>query len=176
MKENAFQQNLIKEIKERFPGSIVMKNDSSYIQGIPDLTILYGSKWAALEVKKDNKASHQPNQDYYVNKMDNMSYAKFICPENKKEILDVVRDKKTIFTMIVLPVILYPLIFLAAMQVVSFIETTQKEQNYLIAYQNVPDKERQVLNDWITGDEDGLDYSIQEIPSRAPEQDLEDEN
>lgn len=88
MKENAFQQNLIKEIKERFPGSIVMKNDSSYIQGIPDLTILYGSKWAALEVKKDNKASHQPNQDYYVNKMDNMSYAKFICPENKKEILD----------------------------------------------------------------------------------------
>ena len=56
MKENAFQQNLIKEIKERFPGSIVMKNDSSYIQGIPDLTILYGSKWAALEVKKDNKA------------------------------------------------------------------------------------------------------------------------
>lgn len=88
MKENAFQQNLIKEIKERFPGSIVMKNDSSYIQGIPDLTILYGSKWAALEVKKDNKASHQPNQDYYVNRMDNMSYAKFICPENKKEILD----------------------------------------------------------------------------------------
>lgn len=88
MKENAFQQNLIKEIKERFPGSIVIKNDSSYIQGIPDLTILYGSKWAALEVKKDNKASHQPNQDYYVNKMDNMSYAKFICPENKKEILD----------------------------------------------------------------------------------------
>ena len=88
MKENAFQQNLIKEIKERIPGSIVMKNDSSYIQGIPDLTILYGSKWAALEVKKDNKASRQPNQDYYVNKMDNMSYAKFICPENKKEILD----------------------------------------------------------------------------------------
>ena len=88
MLESNFQSKLIKEIKERFPGSIVMKNDSSYIQGIPDLTILYGSKWAALEVKKDNKASHQPNQDYYVNKMDNMSYAKFICPENKKEILD----------------------------------------------------------------------------------------
>lgn len=93
MNENDFQRNLIKEIKERFPGSIVMKNDSSYIQGIPDLTILYGSKWAALEVKRDeeaknNKKFHQPNQDYYVNKMDNMSYAKFICPENKKEILD----------------------------------------------------------------------------------------
>lgn len=88
MKENTFQKNLIKEIKERFPGSIVMKNDSSYIQGIPDLTILYGSKWAALEVKRHSKAHKQSNQDFYINKMDNMSYARFICPENKKEILD----------------------------------------------------------------------------------------
>lgn len=88
MNENAFQKNLIKELKQRFPGSIVMKNDSSYIQGIPDLTILYGSKWASLEVKKTANAHHQPNQDYYVKKMDNMSYAKFICPENKEEILN----------------------------------------------------------------------------------------
>lgn len=88
MRENAFQKNLIKEIKERFPGSIVMKNDSSYIQGVPDLTILYGSKWAALEVKKSPTASHQPNQDYYIQKMNNMGYASFINPENKKEILD----------------------------------------------------------------------------------------
>ncbi len=88
MRENAFQKNLIKEIKERFPGSIVMKNDSSYIQGVPDLTILYGSNWAALEVKKSQNAKHQPNQDYYVEKMNGMSYASFISPENKKEILD----------------------------------------------------------------------------------------
>lgn len=65
-----------------------MKNDSSYIQGIPDLLILYQDKWASLECKKDAGAKHQPNQDYYVNKMNNMSYANFICPENKKEILD----------------------------------------------------------------------------------------
>lgn len=94
----------------------------------------------------------------------------------KKEILDVIRDKKTIFTMIVLPVILYPLIFLVAMQIVSFIAETQKEQNYLIAYQNVADEDRNALNEWIEGEEDGLSYSIKEVESDAPEQDLEEEN
>lgn len=93
----------------------------------------------------------------------------------KKEILDVVRDKKTIFTMIVLPIILYPLIFLVAMQIVSFITQTQREQNYLIAYQNVADADRQALNNWIAGSEDGLDYSIKEVESDAPGQDLENE-
>ena len=88
MLENKFQSKLIKEIKNRFPGCIVMKNDSSYIQGIPDLIILFKNKWAALEVKKSNDASHRPNQDYYVDKMNEMSYASFISPENKEEVLD----------------------------------------------------------------------------------------
>ena len=88
MIESRFQSALIKELKSRFEGCIIMKNDSSYIQGIPDILMLYENKWAALECKKDAKAKHQPNQDYYVNKMNNMSYANFICPENKKEILD----------------------------------------------------------------------------------------
>lgn len=87
MKENQFQANLIHEIKTRFPGCIVMKNDSSYIQGIPDLLILYKDRWASLEVKKDESASHRPNQDYYIRKMDEMSYAKFIYPKNREEIL-----------------------------------------------------------------------------------------
>lgn len=92
MKENAFQRNLIKEIKERFPGCIVMKNDSSYIQGIPDLTILYKNRWAALECKNENSAHKQPNQEFYVEKMNNMSYANFICPENKEEVLNEVQS------------------------------------------------------------------------------------
>lgn len=87
MLESKFQANLIKEIKDKFPGCVVMKNDSSYIQGIPDLLVLHKDKWAALEVKKSATASHQPNQDYYVDKMAAMSYATFIYPENKKEVL-----------------------------------------------------------------------------------------
>ena len=86
--ERDFQRNLIKELKDIFVGCIIMKNDSSYIQGIPDLLILYKDKWAALEVKKAATASHRPNQEYYVDKMDEMSYASFIYPENKEAVLD----------------------------------------------------------------------------------------
>lgn len=88
MKENQFQAKLIKEIKERFPGCIVMKNDSGYIQGFPDLTILYGKHWAALECKRRADANRQPNQSYYVDKLNTMSYAQFISPENKEEVLN----------------------------------------------------------------------------------------
>lgn len=88
MLENKFQANLIREIKNMLPGCIVMKNDSSYIQGIPDLLILYKDKWAALECKKNARASKQPNQEYYVGMMNDMSFAQFICPENKEDILN----------------------------------------------------------------------------------------
>ena len=80
--ERDFQAKLIKELKMIFKGCIIMKNDSSYIQGIPDLIILFEDKWAALEVKKSATASHRPNQEYYVNLMDKMSFAAFIYPEN----------------------------------------------------------------------------------------------
>ena len=88
MKENKFQADLKKELKSRFPGCIVTKLDSADIQGIPDLLVLYKDKWAALEVKKSATAPHRPNQDYYVEKMDNMSFSKFIYQENKEEVLD----------------------------------------------------------------------------------------
>jgi hypothetical protein len=86
--ENKFQAELIRDLKTRFPGCIVLKNDSSYMQGIPDLTIFYGSRWATLEVKRDQNAQHQPNQDYYVETMNRMSYSAFIFPENKEEVLN----------------------------------------------------------------------------------------
>ena len=82
-KENAFQAALIKELHSEFPGCLVLKNDPNYIQGIPDLTVLYNDKWALLEAKKDGKAHHQPNQDYYVDEANKMSFASFIFPENK---------------------------------------------------------------------------------------------
>lgn len=88
MRENEFQKGLIKEIKERFPGSMVLKNDPSYIQGVPDLLILHNDKWAALECKTSKKAKRQPNQEYYVEKMKEMSFSSFIFPENREEVLD----------------------------------------------------------------------------------------
>ena len=87
MRENKFQGDLIKELKKMFPGCIVLKNDPNYIQGIPDLLILYGKRWAALECKKSETASARPNQAYYVKRMNKMSFSRFIFPENKEEVL-----------------------------------------------------------------------------------------
>ena len=87
MKESKFQKELMDEIQLMFPGCIIMKNDSGYIQGIPDWTILYNGHWATLEAKKSKSAEHQPNQDYYVSKLDGMSFARFVYPENKEEVL-----------------------------------------------------------------------------------------
>ena len=85
--ENRFQKELIEDIKSRFPKAVVLKNDPDYIQGIPDLIVSNGNRWAALEVKKSEKATHRPNQDYYISKLDEMSYARFVYPENKEEVL-----------------------------------------------------------------------------------------
>lgn len=88
MRESAFQAALIKELKKRYPGCIVLKNDPRYKQGIPDLLFLYKDFWAALECKQSKNAKHQPNQDYWIDKMNKMSFARFIHPENKEDILN----------------------------------------------------------------------------------------
>lgn len=87
VKESDFQAALIKELKKIFPGCVVLKNDPNYIQGFPDLLILYQNKWAALECKKSLKAPKQPNQEYYIDILGGMSYATVVCPENKEEVL-----------------------------------------------------------------------------------------
>lgn len=88
MLESGFQAKLVRELKERFEGCVVLKNDSSYLQGVPDLLILYKNKWASLECKQKAGSRHRPNQDYYVNKLNQMSFSRFIYPDNKEEVLD----------------------------------------------------------------------------------------
>ena len=89
MAENRFKTKvLIPELKRMFPGCFVLHLDPNEIQGIPDLLILYNRKWAALEAKDYADARHRPNQDYYVDVMNIMSFAAFIYPENKDEVLD----------------------------------------------------------------------------------------
>lgn len=86
-RESIFQKGLIREIKQRLPGCLVLKNDPNHIQGIPDLTVLYQDRWAFLEVKKSAKEAHQPNQDYYIEKANAVSFGAFIFPENKEHVL-----------------------------------------------------------------------------------------
>ena len=86
--ESKFQKEVKDDIKARLPGSFVLKMDPNEIQGIPDLLVLYNDKWGMLEVKRNASASKRPNQDYYVDKMKELSFAAFIYPENKEEVLD----------------------------------------------------------------------------------------
>lgn len=88
MLERDFQSKLIRDIKLRFEGCLVLKNDAGYLQGFPDLLILHKDHWAALEVKRKGDASRRPNQAYYIQKMNEMSYASFISPETKEDVLN----------------------------------------------------------------------------------------
>ena len=83
--ESGFQDKLRTELSKLFPGCMIFKMDQ--IQGIPDLLVLYKDKWATLECKKFASAKKQPNQEYYVDLMNKMSFSKFINPENKDDVL-----------------------------------------------------------------------------------------
>ena len=92
--ERVFQSKLIKDLRSRFAGSIVIKTDPNYIQGLPDLLVLYRDKWVALECKRSANEKKQPNQEHYISRMNKMSYASFIYPENKEEVF---RELEQIF-------------------------------------------------------------------------------
>lgn len=92
MLESVYQAQLIKKLRKIFPGCFILKNDPDYIQGVPDLVILWGDRWAALEVKASRSSPVQPNQEYYVALMAEMSFAAFIYPENEAEILDALQQ------------------------------------------------------------------------------------
>lgn len=85
--ERDFQSDLIKDLKIMFPDCMVIKLDSSYIQGIPDLLILYNKQWATLECKRTDNSKRRPNQKYYVDMMNKMSFSRFISPDNREEVL-----------------------------------------------------------------------------------------
>lgn len=87
MLESIYQAQLIKKLRRLFPGCVILKNDPNYIQGFPDLTILYGTRWALLEVKPYEGADQQPNQDWYIAELNSMSFAAFIYPENEREVI-----------------------------------------------------------------------------------------
>lgn len=88
MLETPFKKELCDEIERRFPGCMILRNDPRYLQGVPDILVLYKGKWAALETKRSANAKIQPNQEYYVDKMNDMSYAAFVYPENRDEVLN----------------------------------------------------------------------------------------
>lgn len=86
MLESKYQAHVMDRLRAEFPGCFILKNDTSLIQGVPDLLVLYNVFWAALEVKASARSRVQPNQNYYVDLLDGMSFASFIYPENEEEV------------------------------------------------------------------------------------------
>jgi len=91
MRESKYQRDLVKRIEDRFPGCHIERGDPSRLQGIPDLTIFYNRCWAKLEVKAHASATFEPNQPYYIEMFNNMSFAAVIHPENEEEVLDALQ-------------------------------------------------------------------------------------
>ncbi|RTL03852.1 hypothetical protein EKK58_11795 [Candidatus Dependentiae bacterium] len=89
--ESQYQQHLIQNILSLIPGCLILKNDPTYRQGIPDLTVFYKDKWAFLEVKISATSKEQPNQRYYIDTWSEHVFASFIYPENEKETLDALQ-------------------------------------------------------------------------------------
>lgn len=87
MLESRYQGLLIKRLRTLFPGCVILKNDTDYLQGFPDLTILWQCYWAVLEVKAREDAPYQPNQEWWIELLDSMSFSAMICPENEEEVL-----------------------------------------------------------------------------------------
>lgn len=87
MLESTYQARLIKKLRDLLPGCFILKNDPNYMQGFPDLTILWKDRWAVLEVKMDADSDMQPNQAYYVSELNHMSFAAFIYPGNEEDVL-----------------------------------------------------------------------------------------
>ena len=92
MLEREYQSKLIKRLKAVFRGCKVFKTDPTQRQGNPDLIILYRSKWAALEVKRDPTAPLRPNQKYRIDELNDMGgFASFINPATEDDVLKELR-------------------------------------------------------------------------------------
>lgn len=90
--ESKFKSELIAQIKLQYPGAIILKTDANQLQGILDNIILFKDKWAAFEAKRSQFSPHRPNQDYYAELMNEMSYASFVYPENKEVFLNELHE------------------------------------------------------------------------------------
>lgn len=90
--ERDYQSYLIGRIEPLFYGCYILKNDSSYWQGIPDLSIFWGPYWGMLEVKRSLNEKYEPNQEYHIATLNEMSFCAMICPENEEEVIHALQS------------------------------------------------------------------------------------
>lgn len=87
-KESKFKNEVLKNrILASHPEALLIDVDPTNYKSFPDLLVLNGRTWAALETKRNSKARRQANQGYYVDLLDYLSFSRFVSPENIEEVL-----------------------------------------------------------------------------------------
>lgn len=96
--ESDFKPQFHDRLEYLFPGCVLLKQDAELQQGIPDTLMLYKDMWAAFEVKRRQPRSmrdFQPNQPWWLERLNSMSYAACVYPENVEE---VIHDLELLFS------------------------------------------------------------------------------
>ena len=86
-RETKFKKMFKKKLKRLYPECIIVEADPTYFWSVPDVYFFLGSFWAALEFKRTEGSSRRPNQEYWVEVLDKMSFARFVYPGVEEEVL-----------------------------------------------------------------------------------------
>lgn len=86
-REGSFKSQFIKRLQREYPRAIITKNDANQLQGIPDILFLLETFWAVFEAKDNVDSPYRPNQEYYLDLMNNMSFARVVYPEIEEEVI-----------------------------------------------------------------------------------------
>jgi hypothetical protein len=90
--EKKFEKDFIDRLKEEFPGCEIIKGNSAMRQGVPDRLLLWEDHWAFLEFKREEGSDREENQEYYIEKFNDMSYASFVEPSNADEVISEIQQ------------------------------------------------------------------------------------
>ena len=80
----------------------------------------------------------------------------------KKEMLDVLRDKKTVIMMLVVPILIYPLMFVGGMVMMSKVTTQMDTQTYEIAV-DFMDTNPELVEMFLHPDDDTLHFKLDDL-------------
>ncbi len=91
----------------------------------------------------------------------------------KKEILDILRDKKTLIVMVVVPILLYPAIIMGMVLVMSFMMQSQEEEEHVAAYSEQYEVFAEPLKELYEENKDELDMELTFLPLSLKEKEIQ---
>lgn len=97
MSEAKFQADFVSDLRDM--GCIVLKQDPviGKQKGVPDILVIYKSRWMFLEFKASEGSPFRPGQREFLEKLSRWGYAKKVYPEIgdvvKLEIERIIKDE-----------------------------------------------------------------------------------